>query len=378
MNSSRGYKVTLKHLMIKGEKRIGLQYYGNKVLNALVKNLDGVRWCATFNMPHLPHSKSSISLILNTFKGVAWVDGKYFFDKKTKIGQASAISENKVAHWRKRVPPEYLDKLILKRYAENTINSYCSIFGKFLDHYKHLKLNELTEFEIKAYLRKLIEQKKSDSLINQTINAIKFYYEVVLQMPNRFYDLERPLKKEQLPKVISKESIIKMISVTDNIKHKCILALLYSAGMRRSEVIQTKIEDIDSDRMTIRIVNSKGGKDRVTTLSNFLLDILRTYYKEYRPKTYLFEGQKGGIYSAASILKVVKVAGYKAGITQKVTPHMLRHSFATHLLEDGVDLRTIQNLLGHNSLKTTEVYTHVTTNFQLGIKNPLDTLFLKK
>ena len=156
------------------------------------------------------------------------------------------------------------------------------------------------------------------------------------------------------------------------------ISILYSAGLRRSEMLNLKISDIDSDRLTIRIRNGKGRKDRITTLSRVILLMLRSYFREYRPKEYLFEGRKGGQYAAASILKVVKRAAARAGIAQKVTPHMLRHSFATHLLEDGTDLRKIQSLLGHNSLRTTEVYTHVAINYQEDIKNPLDSLYLEK
>jgi len=370
-------KITLKHLFIRGEKKIGLQFYPNKVLNALVKGLPEVKFSKQFNMAYIDNNKQNICLILNTFRGVAWVDGKYFFDKKNirPLDELNAL--NLSEELSSRVPESYLNKLIIKRYANNTIRTYCSLFARFLNRYKNQDIYDLGEAEIQQYMKELILAGKSNSFINQMINAIKFYYEIVLQMPNRFYELNRPIKREQLPKVISKESVIKMIDCTTNLKHKCLIALIYSAGLRRSEALELLPEHINSDRMTITIIHGKGGKDRITTLSSYLLDLLRQYFKEYRPKYYLFEGQKGGQYSATSILKVVRNAGYKAGVSTKVTTHMLRHSFATHLLEDGTDLRKIQNLLGHNSLKTTEVYTHVATDFQLGVKNPLDSLYLK-
>ena len=377
MESPKMSKITLKHLFIRGEKKIGLQFYPNKVLNALVKGLPEVKFSKQFNMAYIDNNKQNICLILNTFRGVAWVDGKYFFDKKNirPLDELNAL--NLSEELSSRVPESYLNKLIIKRYANNTIRTYCSLFARFLNRYKNQDINDLGEAEIQQYMKELILAGKSNSFINQMINAIKFYYEIALQMPNRFYELNRPIKREQLPKVISKESVIKMIDCTTNLKHKCLIALIYSAGLRRSEALELLPEHINSDRMTITIIHGKGGKDRITTLSSYLLDLLRQYFKEYRPKYYLFEGQKGGQYSATSILKVVRNAGYKAGVSTKVTTHMLRHSFATHLLEDGTDLRKIQNLLGHNSLKTTEVYTHVATNFQLGVKNPLDRLYLK-
>ncbi len=167
-------------------------------------------------------------------------------------------------------------------------------------------------------------------------------------MPNRFYSIERPRKEERLPEVLSKEEIKRMIKVTQNLKHRCTISLLYSAGLRRGELLNLKITDIDSQRMLIKIVQGKGNKDRFTLLGENVLHSLRAYYKEYRPKEYLFEGEQGGKYSPTSLLKIVKVAAQRAGIRKQVSPHMLRHSFATHLLEQGTDLRYIQSLMGHS------------------------------
>ena len=172
--------------------------------------------------------------------------------------------------------------------------------------------------------------------------------------------------------MISKEDVLNLVEQTNNIKHRCIVELLYGSGLRRNELINLKIEDIDSKRMLVRVKQAKGNKDRITLLSQNALRDLRCYYKTWKPKEYLFEGQKGGKYSGQSVVKVVKAAASKAGIRIPVTPHMLRHSFATHLLEAGVDLRQIQVLLGHQSSKTTEIYTHVATNTFKTIKNPLD------
>lgn len=175
-----------------------------------------------------------------------------------------------------------------------------------------------------------------------------------------------------MPTVISKEEILAIIENTNNIKHRCIVELLYGSGLRRSELLNLKLVVIDSNRMLIRVKNSKGNKDRHTLLSQTALEDLRVYFKEWRPQTYLFEGQNGGKYSGESVLKIVKSAALKSRIKQSITPHVLRHSFATHLLESGVDLRQIQVLLGHGSSKTTEIYTHVATNTFKNIKNPLD------
>ena len=246
-----------------------------------------------------------------------------------------------------------------------------SSFESFINHYNDKDPITINELEIRAYLQKLIHQGKSNSYINLTINSIKFYYETVLGMPNRFYEIERPRKKKQLPKLLSKEEIIKMLQHTTNIKHRFIISLLYSSGLRRGELLNLKINDIDSKRMVIKVNCAKGNKDRVTVLSSSILSDLRNYYKDYKPKEFLFEGQNRQKYSGTSILKIVSKSAEKAGINKKVTPHMLRHSFATHLLENGTDIRHIQLLLGHSSTKTPEIYTHVTNKSFKDIKDLL-------
>ena len=247
------------------------------------------------------------------------------------------------------------------------------MFEKFINHFKHVEnLMEINEYDIRKYLSKLVVDKRSDSYINQSINAIKFYYEVVKEMPNRFYSVERPIKAEKLPQVLAKSEVMQMISSHSNLKHQCIISLLYSAGLRRSELINLKIEDIDSKRMLIKVRNGKGKKDRMTLLSHKILENLRIYYKRHKPKVFLFEGSSGDQYSGSSVGKIVTRSAQRAGVRKRITPHILRHSFATHLLEAGTDLRYIQSLLGHGSSKTTEIYTHVASHNFMSIKNPLD------
>jgi len=166
-----------------------------------------------------------------------------------------------------------------------------------------------------------------------------------------------------------------MIEATRNIKHKCVISLLYSGGLRRSGLLNLKLTDILSDKMLLKIRQSKGNKERYVGLSKYLLDMLRTYYKEYRPKEWIIEGQKGGKFSATSVLKIVKASARRVGIMRRVTPHMLRHSFATHHLESGTDLRYIQEWLGHKSSKTTEIYTHVAVTDINKFRNPLDVMY---
>jgi len=271
---------------------------------------------------------------------------------------------------------EYKNRLIQKRYSSNTQNIYCKYFRDFVFHFKNEEPEKITTDRINAYILELIQSKKiSISQQNQRINAIKFYYEKILGKEKQYYALQRPKKEHKLPKVLGKHEVKKIINSCNNIKHKCILMLIYSAGLRRGELINLKITDIDSERMVINIIGAKGKKDRISLLSTNMLQLLRSYYKKFKPEKYLFEGAKGGKYSPTSIANILKNSARRAGINKNVTPHMLRHSFATHLLEQGTDLRYIQELLGHNSSKTTEIYTHVSKKAIDKIKNPVDDFF---
>lgn len=369
--------ITLKHLLIDNKKCIGLQYHADRITQALVNELPGLQWSDQFNMHYIPNNESNLTYLFKKLKGLVWVNGNYFFRDKPLKDSVETLGVNwyRDRTYKKgfrKCPEEYLKKLELKKYAISTVKNYVKCFEAFINHYKDEDLIALNENDIRDYLQKLVQEKRSNSYINQAINAIKFYYEVVLGMPNRFYDIERPRKEYKLPKVLSKEEVMAIIKNTNNIKHKCIVSLLYGSGLRRSELLNLELGDIDSKRMLIKIRQAKNNKDRLTVLSKSVLDDLRTYYKAYLPKKYLFEGpEPGKKYSPSSVLKIIYRASVKAGIKEKVSPHMLRHSFATHLLENGTDLRHIQILLGHNSTKTTEIYTHVATNTFMNVKDLL-------
>ncbi|MCK4311426.1 MAG: tyrosine-type recombinase/integrase [Candidatus Cloacimonetes bacterium] len=273
---------------------------------------------------------------------------------------------------------KYKELLIQKRYSNNTQRIYCNYFNDFNSYFKDDDLDKLSTEQINNYILDLIQIKNiSISQQNQRINAIKFYYEKVLGRNKQYYTLHRPNKEHKLPKILSKNEIKKILDSCGNMKHYCILLLIYSAGLRRSELINLKIPDVNSERMIINVIGAKGKKDRITLLSVNTLKSLRKYYKKYKPVNYLFEGVNGGKYSPTSVAKILKKAALKAGLQKNVTPHMLRHSFATHLLEQGTDLRYIQELLGHNSSKTTEIYTHVSKKAITKIKNPADDFFNK-
>jgi integrase/recombinase XerD len=271
------------------------------------------------------------------------------------------------------LPAGYLELLQRKRYSQSTIKCYTGYFLQFMTYFSDRDLRTINPQQINQYMLELINCRHiSVSQQNQRINAIKFYYEKVLGRKKEYFRLSRPRKDKKLPSVLTLEEVDRILSLTKNLKHRCILMTIYSGGLRRSELINLKVADIDSRRMLIKICGAKGKKDRFTLLSERLVRELREYYIKYRPELWLFEGQKGDKYSATSIEKIFRDAVKRADINKYVTPHTLRHSFATHLLEQGTNLRYIQELLGHASIKTTELYTHVASNALMKIRNPLD------
>lgn len=272
-------------------------------------------------------------------------------------------------------PDEYLAKLKELRYSSNTIETYKHMFEEFINYYRDADIDAITEEMIIEFLRYLVNERNiSGSYQNQSINAIKFYFERVLGGPRTIYTIERPRKEKYLPEVLSQEEVVMLLDATDNLKLKAIFMTIYSAGLRISELVNLRIKDIDSNRMQIRVEQAKGKKDRYTLLSSKTLAILRKYVAEYKPKEWLFEGAENSRYSTSSIQAGLKASLLKTGIKKRVTVHTLRHSFATHLLEGGTDIRYIQSLLGHSSGKTTEIYTHITTRGFDQIKSPLDKL----
>ncbi|WP_405384368.1 tyrosine-type recombinase/integrase [Maribacter sp. LLG6340-A2] len=267
------------------------------------------------------------------------------------------------------------DQLLLKGYSDNTKRIYMAEFYHLLKLLKTYPVEQLDTVRLKDYFLYCVEKEgMGERKMNGKINAIKFYFEQVLHRPRMFFDIPRPKKPLVLPKMLSKEQVRKVFHSVDNLKHLVALKLCYGAGLRVSEVVNIKINDIDSTRMVIHVVGAKGKKDRYVPLPEKLLPLLREYFKKYRPKEYLFEGKYGGAYSKSSVQQVFKKAMKIAGIRKKIGIHGLRHSYATHLLEDGADMRFIQELLGHNSITTTQVYTKVTPQRLSKVKSPLDSL----
>lgn len=267
----------------------------------------------------------------------------------------------------------YVQKLVLSAYSKNTIKSYRHEMIYFLKYFENFSIDQLDKGRIESYVYLLITKYKiSESKQNLAINAIKFYYERVLGRDRELYDIQRPKRAKALPGVLGMEEVYRLINCLNNIKHKTILYTIYSAGLRTSELLNLRTSDIHSTEGYIFIKGSKGKKDRYTILCPSLLDLLRIYYREYKPAYWLFEGQSGGKYSAKSVQKIYRKAQQKSGASPWSTPHTLRHSFATHLMMQGENQRTIQRLLGHSSIKTTEIYTHILSVNNKNTRSPLE------
>ncbi len=274
-------------------------------------------------------------------------------------------------------PDAFVEKLKLQGYSLNTIKTYHGMLLRYINYFeKPLEIiNAHTESEINAYHRDMIQSGKfSFSSVNQSLNAIKYYYNEVLGKSLRPDLIERPMGEKTLPKVLTPAQLSAALKQIDNLKHKSMVLLTYSSGIRIGEMLSLRLEDINFERKMLHIRGAKGRKDRYTILSQSIIDLLRKYLEAYSPKVYLYEGQFGGKYSASSVRKIWKRALKGAGISEQFNFHCLRHSFATHLLENGTDLRYIQQLLGHNSSRTTEIYTHVSNRHLSNIKSPGDYL----
>lgn len=281
----------------------------------------------------------------------------------------------KVHEVNRKALDKLVEQLTLSGYSSNTIKTYSQEFIQLLVLLKAFPVSDLSQERLRSYFLYCIQKLRlSENLVHSRINAIKYYFEKVLKQEKFFFEIPRPKKPSLLPKAISTGDVKKMLSTVSNLKHRIMLKLCYGMGLRVSEVVNLRVHDVDSGRMQVLIHRGKGKKDRYVVLPESVLQELRGYYARYKPKEFLFEGQYGGQYSVRSVQKVFHLAIEKAGINKKVGVHSLRHSYATHLIEQGTDIRFVQELLGHQSVKTTMLYTALTDSTKRKIKSPLDNL----
>jgi integrase/recombinase XerD len=342
-----------KLIKYKGAARISVAFEKNIELIARIKTIEGSRWSQSLGVWHIPDTE----------------ENRLRF--KLPLHSISTPSEEGILQIEK-----FKQWLLSKRYSPSTIKTYSEALKSFFIFYREKPIAEISNEDVIIYNNEyILKNNLSASYQNQIVNAIKLFFQTIRETKMLVDKIHRPKRSKLLPNVLSKEEIKLILNVHNNIKHKMMLSLIYSCGLRCGELLALKPVHIDSKRNIVLLKNSKGQKDRIVPLSPFILEMLREYYKIFKPKTYLFEGQNIGLpYDARSLQLILKQALQKTGITKPATLHWLRHSYATHLLESGTDLRYIQELLGHSSSKTTEIYTHVSTKSIQQIKSPFDDL----
>ena len=373
--------VTLERLWHKEIECLAIKFKKDDDLVQLLRQLPGGRWSKTHIAWLYNYSQATVNEIcklLNTlttqiiFKNDLRETAQL---KTVKISQPlnnlAGLSEEAL----KKVK-ELENWMHSKRYSNNTISTYIDALKIFLRFYASKSIIEINNNDVIAFNNDyILKNKFSASYQNQVVNAIKLFFRTIELKSLSVELIHRPKTAKLLPNVLSKEEIKLLLMAHNNIKHKAMLSLIYSCGLRRSELLNLRLKDIDSKRGLVIIRQAKGKKDRIAPLSDKMLVLLRDYFMACKPKEWLFEGQSGiGQYDESSLVSVLKQALEKSGINKPVTLHWLRHSYATHLLESGTDLRYIQEILGHSRSTTTEIYTFVSNKSIQKVVSPFDTL----
>jgi integrase/recombinase XerD len=372
--------IQMEHGLYENSPRLFLKFPYHSETVELIKSLPGAKWSRSKKAWHVRYNDDAPMLVMNFFalKGI-----KVNYRNEKAPAPKSAADPKKPSDKLELLNAKSLDKIRSfkhwmrsRRYSESTIGTYTDALKLFLRFYSGKPINEITNEDLVTFNNDyILKNNFSTSHQNQVVNGVKLFFRTV---ENKQIDPElihRPKREKVLPNVLSKEETKLILEAHGNIKHKAMLSLIYSCGLRRSELLNLKLNDIDSKRGLVIVRKGKGRKDRVAPLSEKILNLLRDYFKAYQPKEWLFEGQSGkGQYDERSLANVLKQALEKSKISKPVSLHWLRHSFATHLLENGTDLRYIQEILGHSSSKTTEIYTHVSNKSIQKIVSPFDTL----
>ena len=375
--------IKVRKVVHNNENRIIISFPYEEELVLLIKKFEDARWSKTHRAWHIPQNKYNISDIFKVFKNKAWVDyrdlkRKDVLETTVESGKrgAKTVLEEKISAEAVEKIEKFRFWLHSRRYSPSTINTYLDSIRTFLRFYAFKKIQEIDNNDLIRFNNEyILANNYSASFQNQVVNAVKLFFKTIENSPLDIDAIPRPKRAKKLPNVLSKEEVKAILDTPTNIKHKAMLSLIYACGLRCGEILSLKPNDIDSKRNILHVKNAKGQKDRIVPLSEKIIVLLREYYKAAKPKYYLFEGQtKGNRYDARSLQNVLKQSIAKTKITKPVTLHWLRHSYATHLLESGTDLRYIQEILGHNSSKTTEIYTHVSTKSLQQIKSPFDFL----
>jgi len=378
-------KITLSKLHHNNDNQIAIGFEYNKETKAIVKAVEGVKWSQTHKTFYVLYSKNTIYTLFNYFRSHGYYVNYSQFRKPTE-NTYKPVKKIKPSHSMaemfaslplnfKELLKGYTGFLKGKRLSQSTVRTYGYFVLRFMDYYKPKEIEFIQKKDIDHFFEIVLAGENfSISSHRQCVSALKYFISFCDLPELDAEDLNRPKKSKKLPVVLSKEEIIDLIQVTKNLKHRAIIGLLYSCGLRIGELLNLKINALDFDRNLLRVNQGKGRKDRSVVMSEVLKPLIFNYLNTYKPQVFVIEGRNGGPYSATSIRQFLKKSCGYAGIKKQVTPHVLRHSYATHLMENGVDLRHIQMLLGHAKPETTMIYTHVAHRDLMQISSPLDTV----
>lgn len=366
--------VTLSRKNHRKENQILIGFNHYWVLIDVVKHLPKAKWSATLKSWYVKNTPENLKLIYSVFKGHAQINGNSLFNKNiTPIKPLKPKRKRALTQDNRNILNGFYKFLLGKRYSKSTVDTYSFFVADFIEFNNNKPINGLTIKDVNQFIEGVfIKRQYSISSQRQFISAVKQFIAFYPETGISNLALTRPKKSKILPIVLSQEEMISIIQCTKNLKHRAILALIYSAGLRISELINLKLEHIHIHRKQLLIKRAKGRKDRYVTLADSFMPLLQNYLTTYKPEIYFAEGEKRKPYSASSVRKFLSRSRKVAHINRAVTPHTLRHSYATHLLESGVGLRHIQELLGHSRPETTMIYTHVARKDLIDIKSPLD------
>jgi len=373
-------KIFLEPFQYEGLPRIAIRFQYDEIIINKVRLIPGRKWSGDYRIWHINFSEEKLVALKHYLSADdIIIDDSAFSSCENILTYKSTAKFTKqgLSKCQKNHMDQFKIWLKSRRYSDRTCETYLGLIKSFLIFFSNKSVGEITNTDIIRFNHQfIIRNRYSISYQRQMVSAIKLFYQKIEHRKLDIDQLERPRKEKKLPSIFSKEEVGSIIKAIKNEKHRVIISLIYSGGLRISELLNLEPTDIDSSRMVIHIRSGKGRKDRIVPLSVKVVKSLREYYKRYQPMVYLFEGAPGRRYSSSSCRKILKTAMERAGIIKHGSLHSLRHSFATHLLESGTDIRYIQELLGHESSRTTEIYTHVSRKKLEGIRSPYDDLDL--
>ncbi len=358
-------------------ERIFARFPYDKKLVQVLRNIPGARWSPAHKEWHFALNRSLIQQLIEATRDIAVVNDESVVAQlqlkeklvKPPIDELPVTTRASIINLK-----EWMEQ---KRYSARTIENYIGLLSRFFQYYREIPLNEISADHVHQYNHEVILGKDlSSSYQKSLIAAVKLFFARETNTSMDSLELHYPMREKPLPEVLSKQEVVRILKTITNLKHKAMISTIYACGLRRGELLNLKVKDLDGQRNLIRIEQGKGKKDRYLPFSAPLKKLLQEYYLAYHPKDFLFEGQDGGVYGERSIELVLERAVKKAGIRKKVILHTLRHSYATHQLERGTDIRYIQELLGHSSPKTTMIYTHVSNLKLAEISSPFDDLHI--